>query len=108
MATDVRVEKKDEIVDEIASCLAVYERDHPRANVKVYRLDPHSVRIRVIDPSFVGIGRVARHESVWSYLGGLSEQAQSGISMLLLLTPEEERDSSANWEFEHPEEFDRS
>lgn len=107
MSTDVRADKKSGIVDEIAESLAHYERDHPQADVNVYRLTAYSVRIRVIDPGFVGVGRVARHERLWAYLNKISEEAQCDISMLLLLAPEEQEDSASNWKFEHPEEFGR-
>lgn len=107
MSTDVRADKKGEIVDEIVQALAFYECDHPQVDVKVYRLNDNSVRIRVIDSGFAGVGRVARYEGLSAYLNKISEEAQCDISMLLLLAPEEKEDSASNWKFEHPEEFGR-
>jgi hypothetical protein len=61
-----------------------------------------SVRVRIIDPSFDGKTKPERNDIVWNYLTELSDDEQSDISMLLLLTPSETKHSFANFEFEDP------
>jgi hypothetical protein len=69
---------------------------------KAYRQNPFSLRARIIDPDFAGVGLAERHDAVWRLLEGLPEESQSQMSVLLLLTPEETAQSMANLEFDHP------
>jgi hypothetical protein len=94
--------KSDEVIEQIKMALQSYQDDHPSAQIDLYRQNPASVRVRIIDPDFAGIGKVGRNERVWKYLDKLSEDDQSDISMLLLLTPEETKISFANFEFDDP------
>ena len=48
-----------------------------------------SVRVRIIDPAFREMSRADRSDLVWNYFDALSEEVQSDISMLVLLTPSE-------------------
>jgi stress-induced morphogen len=92
----------DEIVERIMAVLGRYLVDHPRAEIDLYRQNSVSVRVRIIDSSFHGISRPQRSDNVWKYLEGLSEDDQSEISSLILLTPEETEQSFANFEFNNP------
>lgn len=94
--------KTDEVLERIKNVLAVYENDHPRSRIDLYRQSPASIRVRIIDPDFEGMGRSVRNDLVWDILDRLPEDDQSDVSMLVLLTPEETSRSLANFEFEDP------
>ena len=92
----------DAIIENIIDSLRAYEADHPNAQIDLYRQNPVSVRVRIIDPDFARQDRVERHKDVWRYLDSLDEESQSDISSLILLTPGETKKSFANFEFEDP------
>jgi stress-induced morphogen len=102
MAITVSRGKADEAINQMIETLRVYQADHPKARIDLYRQNSVSVRIRVIDPDFTGTTRSERSRAVWKYLDALSDDAQSDISSLILLTPEETARSLANLEFEDP------
>lgn len=92
----------DEVIETIMEALRRYQADHPEAAIDLYRQNQVSVRIRVIDPTFVGKGRSQRSEYVWKYLEKIPEEAVSDISTVLLLAPEETEKSFANMDFDNP------
>lgn len=92
----------DQIVEQIRTALEAYEGAHPNARVDLYRQNTVSVRIRVVDPDFLGVDKPTRHANVWNHLQGLPEDVVGDISMLLLLTPQEMKGSFSNLEFEDP------
>ena len=94
--------KSDEVLDVIAGALAIYQVDHPRADVKLYRQNSMSVRLRIIDPDFRGTNRAERSQTVWKYFDILPDEAVADISTVLLLTPDETKNSFANMEFDEP------
>lgn len=102
MAVNVPRGRTDEVIDRITAALARYEADHPRARIDVYRQNPVSVRVRIIDPDFAGQGKPERSRAAWAYLDHLPDDTQSDISTLLLLTPDETDRSFANLEFDDP------
>jgi hypothetical protein len=87
---------------EIANALEKYEASRPDAEVALYRQNSASIRIRVIDVAFDGLGIGERGKLIWPYLRSLSEDARSEISVLLLLTPDEAPSSFANADFACP------
>ena len=102
MSVEVIRGKSDKAIDAIRAALQKYQKDHSNARISLYRQNSVSVRVRIIDPSFEGKGKPERNELVWHYFRGLSEEVQSDISMLLLLTPNEVKSSFANMEFDDP------
>ncbi len=102
MSVKIARGKADEVLEQIKGCLERYQNDHPDAEISLYRQNPASVRVRIIDPRFVDMGRADRTDSVWKYFEGLSDEVQSDISMLVLLTSREMSRSMANLEFEDP------
>lgn len=94
--------KGDPEVIAFAEAIASYKQAHPGAEIVVRRQNSVSIRGRIIDPGFREIPRSKRHEIVWNCFTNLDELVQDQISMLLLLTPEEQETSLANFEFEHP------
>ena len=102
MIINVPREKSDAVIEQIKSVLQSYQKDHPAARIDLYRQNPASVRIRIIDPDFAGMSRLDRHGRVWKYLEPLPEDQEGDISMLVLLTPDEISRSPANLEFEDP------
>jgi hypothetical protein len=92
----------DKIIKTIATALENYQRDHPDAQIDLYRQNVVSVRVRIIDRSIAKKSKAERNDLAWSYLSDLSDDVQSDISMLLVLTPDEAQKSFANLEFEDP------
>ncbi|MGD9633145.1 MAG: hypothetical protein AB7U97_07695 [Pirellulales bacterium] len=92
----------DSKLTEIAGALAKYEAARPDADVSLYRQNAASIRIRVIDEYFDGLGIGDRGKLFWPFLRSLSDDARSEISVLLLLTPEEVPTSFANADFACP------
>lgn len=102
MAIGIPRGKTDQIIDRIIGVLESYAADHPDAQIDLYRQNPVSVRLRIIDPDFAGLGKPQRHQQAWKYLEQLPEEVQSDISTVLLLAPAEMKNSFANFEFEDP------
>lgn len=94
---------KDKSVLALKSALDVYEQQFAGADASLYRQNPASVRIRIIDDRFAGMGRSRRHDRAWSFLANrLSADLMSEVSLLLLLTKSELGTSLMNLEFEDP------
>src|SRR5205807_1507599 len=92
----------DSDVREVLDVLRKYTASHPAAEADSYRQNSASIRIRIVDPGFAGIGRSTRDDRIWKILSQLPERIQSQITVLLLLTPEEVETSFANMDFENP------
>jgi stress-induced morphogen len=103
MATARKEKSRDDDVQQVRELLArEYQTSHASARIDVYRQNSASIRILVIDPDFRGMNRVERDRPISQLLGQLPEMVESQITLLLLLTPEEQKMSLANFEFEHP------
>ena len=102
MSINIPRGKTDAVIDRIIEALRAYEADHPNARIDLYRQNSVSVRVRIIDPDFAGRSKIDRSKEVWKYLNSLSDEIQSDLSALILLTTEETRKSLANLEFEDP------
>ncbi len=92
----------DPILIAIKEALLTYEKEHPNADVVIYRQNSVSARVRIVDPELAGIPKFDRHDMVWRYFRDLPDEIQEEISVLLLLTPEETGRSLANKDFEDP------
>lgn len=70
----------------------------------VYRYNPASIRVRVVDPTFAGMTYTQREESIADILTALPSAVRTDITLLLLLTPNEAQDPSdlMNLEFDDP------
>jgi hypothetical protein len=101
MSTEV-VNANDGDVKRVLGALARYGADHPRARIEAYRIGSVSVHARIVDPDFAGIGRAERHDMIWKFLEDLPEDVQSQMSVLLLLTPDEAKQSIGSFMFDHP------
>ena len=95
---------KDPIVSRIQRVLTDhYLPEHPEARVELYRYNPGSIRIRIIDQCFAGIPITQRTRGVWKMLSDhLTDDEFGEIHQLLLFAPGEEQKSIANMEFENP------
>ena len=102
MAINIPRGKSDAVIDKIIAALCPYEVDHPQAQIDLYRQNSVSVRVRIVDPDLAGQGKPQRSQQAWKYLGQLPEDVQADISTVLLLTPDEKKNSFANFEFEDP------
>ena len=92
----------DKIVKQVLEALRPYEEQHPSAQIEAYRQNSVSIRVRIIDDDFSGISRTDRHEHIWTFLEKLPEEVLSEMSLLVLLTPAEAKNSFASYEFDHP------
>ena len=86
----------------ILKLLESHKVSHPEAEIKSYRQNSGSIRVRIIDPDFRKLDKALRHDQVWEMLERLPEDIQSQITVVLLLTPEEAKTSFANMDFENP------
>src|SRR6516225_6776675 len=98
MTVKLHVKRPDSILRQIANALGEYEKAHPDAEIEAYRQNSVSVRIRILTPKFAGKSRAQREEEVWAVLNELPDEVAAEISLLLLLTPEEAKNSFASFE----------
>jgi stress-induced morphogen len=94
--------KRDPGLEAVEVALRPYIADHADATVEIYRQNHESIRVRIVDQSFQGVSKADRHDLVWRLLESLPYDVLSDISVLLLLTPGETKDSLMNLEFEQP------
>lgn len=102
MASIVRG-KADAAVRALKNALNDYEAVHAGAQATLYRSNPGSIRIRVIDRRFKGMSKSRRHEDVWNFLASrVPEDIMAEVSQLIPLAPAELKTSFANQDFEDP------
>lgn len=87
------------IEDFLRKELHVYSQDYPP---KAYRYNPASIRVRVVSELFRGKSRGEREDMVLPLIRKLPKRIQEDITVLLLVPPEELKESLMNLEFEHP------
>lgn len=102
MAIHWRGKAPDPLAKQILDALKLYQQNHAQADIEAYRQNSVSVRIRVLNPEFAGRSRAQREDEVWDVLNQLSEETAAEISQLLLYTPDEAKQSFANFEFDKP------
>jgi hypothetical protein len=102
MATIVRGDTDNE-VQTLKNALEAYELAHGGAQAALYRHNPASIRLRVIDRRFEGMIKSRRHADVWEFLAArVPEDTLADVSLVLTVAPGELRTSFANFEFESP------
>jgi len=94
------IRQSDDAVNQVADALAVFERDHESAECIVYRYNPASIRVKIVDMVFYGRSRGERHDYAMQFLRSLPEDVLSQISILLCLEPGES--SLMDLEFQDP------
>lgn len=94
--------KTDKSLENVRDVLQEYAEAHPHAEIRIYRKNCVSIRIRIIDPDFKGMSKSDRHNQVWQLVEKMPEDTQKDISVLLLLAPDETKGSLMNLEFEDP------
>ena len=95
--------ESDRVVQQLKAALDRYEREHPGAAASLYRYNPGSVRVRIVDRRFEPLNRAQRHDQTWRDLAShAGEDAMSEVSLLLLLPPHETSNDLMNLEFERP------
>ena len=97
--------QSDTAVEQIAAALAEFEESHEYAECMVYRYNPASIRIRIVDSIFSGRSKSERHDYAMRYLRGLTEDVLSEVSILLCLEPGER--SLLDLEFQEPPRLQR-
>lgn len=94
--------KPDAALEQVKAAMEEYLTRSPGAKIQLYRQNSVSIRIRIIDPSFKGLSKGERHDLIWPLIEKLPYELQQDISVLLLLTAEEMKESLMNIEFEDP------
>lgn len=95
--------REDPFSEQILRTLrAKYLPQHPRAEFAVFRYDPASVHIRVLDPDFAGVDIPEREDMVWQVLDTLPDPVVQDISILLLLPPDERDSYQLSRDFDKP------
>lgn len=102
MTTTSKTAMHDSQVQEVCEVLAEYKDTHPHAQIECRRQNAVAIHIRIIDPDFLGMDRVEREPEVWKLLEKLPKETIANIAVLLLLTPDETKDSFASYDFDHP------
>ncbi|MEX0702730.1 MAG: hypothetical protein WD069_11610 [Planctomycetales bacterium] len=102
MAVNIFRGESDEGIDRLVDAFEKYGRDHPSAEVDLYRYGPVSVHVRIVDPEFARHDLAERSRIVWKYLDEVPEDDVGDISQFIMLTPEEREKSFANMIFEDP------
>jgi stress-induced morphogen len=88
----------------IQKALKPYFDQHPRARLDMYRRDKFILRMRIIDPDFDGMTQEQRDDLIWDMLyKNLHEDLLQELSMVLLLSPREVKESMVNIDFEKPQ-----
>jgi stress-induced morphogen len=94
---------QDEIVNHVKSTLDEYERQFAGSEASLYRQNPASIRIRIVDDRFGGRSKGERHDEVWDFIASrLDQDEMQDISFLLPLTSAELDSSLINLEFDAP------
>jgi stress-induced morphogen len=96
--------KKTSETRKIENLLLQHFPDYPEGYPpSAYRYNPGSIRVRVVSNRFSGKELGERDDLVYPILKkNLPEGTWQDITIILLLAPEELKDSLANLEFEHP------
>ena len=93
----------DTEVQSLQEALTAYENSHPGAQATLYRHNPASIRLRVIDRRFEGMPKSRRHADVWDFLAEkVPHDTLADVSLVLTVSPAELGNSFANFEFEEP------
>ena len=58
----------DPLIDKLGHLLELYHDERPKARIALYRQNPGSIRLRIIDPAFDGLSKVQRSTEVWDWL----------------------------------------
>ncbi len=92
--------KPDENVEQAAGALREYEEANAGSECSVYRYNPASIRIKIIDTAFQDRSKGERHDYAMRWLNHLADDVISQISVLLCLAPGES--SLLDLEFQDP------
>jgi len=76
---------RDEAVEQVGAALEEYEAENSGAECSVYRYNPASIRVKIVDSGFHGRSKGERHDHAWRFLQRLPEDVLSQISVLLCL-----------------------
>lgn len=95
----------ESLVNEETQQIESVFRDAGYLGVQAYRSGPFSVRLRIRDPRFRGLSRVARMKEITPLIRQLPEEIQEDLIFVLPIVPGEEsltQFQRMNTEFENP------
>ena len=99
------LQKADDAVDQVAAALQEFEESHEYSDCLVYRYNPASIRVRIVDAVFHGRSKGERHDYAMRFLRKLPDDVLAQISILLCLEPGET--SLLDLEFHDPTQSQR-
>ena len=94
------LQQTDGVVEQVAAVLREFEESHVQSECVVYRYNPASIRVRIIDAVFHGKSKGERHDYALQFMRPLPEDVLAEISILLCLEPGES--SLMDQEFHDP------
>jgi hypothetical protein len=94
------LQQPDNEVDSVAKVLGEFEQTHSAAKSYVYRYNPGSIRVKIVDSVFHGRSKGERHDYALRFLNRLPDDVMSQVSVLLCLAPGES--SMMDLEFDSP------
>lgn len=83
------LQQADDAVDQVAAALSEFEASHEDAECMVYRYNPASIRVKIVDAVFHGRSKGERHDYAMRFLRKVPDDALAQISILLCLEPGE-------------------
>jgi stress-induced morphogen len=94
-----RTRRDDRLTTEVRTA---FEEAFGKKNTRVYRYNPASIRVRVIDKRFHGLSLVERERLAWPTIENLSPDSRQDLTVVLLLSPDEAGRSLMSLEFDQP------
>jgi hypothetical protein len=102
MAKIVRGQSDTEVLA-VCAALNAYERNYPGAEASLYRQNPGSIHVRIVDDRFAGMPRSQRHSEVWGYLNQrFAEDVMCQVATLILVSTREIGSSISSMVFDDP------
>lgn len=83
------LKEPDEALESVANVLDEFEQAHSAAESYVYRYNPASIRVKIVDSVFHGRSKGERHDYALRFLDRLPDDVMSQVSVLLCLEPGE-------------------
>ena len=83
------LQETDDAVSQVAEVLSEFGKSHKHAESIVYRYNPASIRVRIVDPIFHGRSKGERHDYALGFLRSCPNDALAQVLILLCLEPGE-------------------
>lgn len=102
MTTKLYRGREDDQLNQVRDALQSYQDSRRNAEIPFYEQNPHSIRICIIDASFRTRPVQDREEEIWWELSDVDDATYGNVTLLVMLGPEEAKDSLLYLGFMHP------